>query len=247
VVLLRASTADVSSLSFDLLDQARRDHRLLTFSLAELFPTLAPHVVDELDRSDLDALFAAQHLHQPGCLGENATRDFVLRHVFEVDPAMIKSATDLLRMLLRRHYRGRVFPSSLDDRLIHLLQATGQWRDWPLDQIVRHRTGFFEFLQERWPIFLQRAIAGERGLKETAEPYDLRYGGPTDLPFDHDDVRVYVDNLFTEGMLTPTTLVAKAAVRGTWMAAGVDGAGAAGNLERLDKLVALLERDLPDR
>ncbi|MBK8211731.1 MAG: hypothetical protein IPK78_19040 [Rhodospirillales bacterium] len=91
---------------------------MLTFSLAALFPTLAPHVVAELDRSDLDALFAAQQLHQPGPLGENATRDFVLRHVFEVDPALIKSAADLLRMLLRRHYRGRVFPSSLDDRLI---------------------------------------------------------------------------------------------------------------------------------
>jgi hypothetical protein len=247
VVLLRATTADVSSLPFDLLDQARRDHRLLTFSLAELFPTLAPHVVDELDRSDLDALFAAQQLHQPGHLGENATRDFVLRHVFEVDPALIKSPADLLRMLLRRHYRGRVFPSSLDDRLIHLLQATGQWRDWPLDQIVRSRIGFFEFLQERWPIYLQRAIANECGLQESPEPYDLRYGGPTDLPFDHDDVRVYVDNLFTEGMLAPTTTVSKAAVRGTWMAAGVDGAGSADNLDRLEKLVRLLEDDLPDR
>lgn len=247
VVLLRASTADVSSLPFDLLDQARRDHRLLTFSLAKLFPTLAPHVVDELDRSDLDALFAAQHLHQPGCLGENATRDFVLRHVFEVDPALIKSTADLLRMLLRRHYRGRVFPSSLDDRLIHLLQATGQWRDWPLDQIVRSRVGFFEFLQERWPMYLQRAISRESGLRETAKPYDLRYGGPAELPFDHDDVRVYVDNLFTEGMLTRTTTVAKAAVRGTWMAAGVDGSEPADNLDRLEKLVRMLEDDIPDR
>ncbi|MFO1153057.1 MAG: BREX-3 system phosphatase PglZ [Rhodospirillales bacterium] len=247
LVLLCASTADVSSLPFDLLDQARRDRRLLTFSLAELFPTLAPHVVGELERGDLNALFAAQYLHQPGCLGENATRDFVLRHVFEVDPALIKSTADLLRMLLRRHYRGRVFPSSLDDRLTHLLQATGQWRDWPLDQLVRSRVSFFEFLQERWPIFLQRAIASERGLKETAEPYDLRYEGPTGLPFDHDDVRVYLDNLFTEGMLAPTRTVAKSAVCGTWMAAGVDGTGAGDHLNRLEKLIRLLEEELPDR
>lgn len=247
VVLLRASTADVSSLPFDLLNQARRDHRLLTFSLAELFPTLAPHVVDELDRGELDALFDAQQRHQPGQLGENATRDFVLRHVFEVDPALIKCDADLLRMLLRRHYRGRIFPRSLDDRLIHLLGATGQWNDWPLDQIVRHRTGFFEFLQERWPIYLKRTVAGERGLKETPEPYDLRCGGPTDLPFDHDDVRVYVDSLFTEGLLEPTRAVAKAAVRGTWMAVGVDGTESADNLDRLERLIRLLEKHLPDR
>ena len=105
----------------------------------------------------------------------------------------------------------------------------------PLDQIVRSRIGFFEFLQERWPIYLQRAIASERGMKETPEPYGLRYGGPVDLPFDHDDVRVYVDNLFTEGMLAPTGTVSKTAVRGTWMAVGVDGAETADNLDRLEE------------
>ena len=53
----------------------------------------------------------AQTRYQPGPLGENATRDFLLRHVFRIDPAQIQSDVDLLRALLRRHYRGQVLPS----------------------------------------------------------------------------------------------------------------------------------------
>jgi hypothetical protein len=31
----------------------------------------------------------------------------------------------------------------------------------------------------------------------------MAYVDPEDLPFDHDDVRVYIDNLFLEGHLKP--------------------------------------------
>jgi hypothetical protein len=41
VVVLRATRSDLSGLPFDLLEQAKRDRRLLSFSLAELFPSLA--------------------------------------------------------------------------------------------------------------------------------------------------------------------------------------------------------------
>src|SRR5271168_3243796 len=59
VVVLRAARSDISGLPFDLLQQAQGDRRLLSFSLGELFPSLAPHVLSELDRSDLDAVAAA--------------------------------------------------------------------------------------------------------------------------------------------------------------------------------------------
>jgi hypothetical protein len=63
VVVLRTTNAAVADLPFDLLDQARRDARIFTFSLAELFPRLAPRLIAELDRSHFDRLFAA-HAHQ---------------------------------------------------------------------------------------------------------------------------------------------------------------------------------------
>jgi len=246
VVVLRAPRSDVSGLPFDLLQQAERDRRLLSFSLAELFPSLAPHVLSELDRSDFDAVSSAQRLFKPEPLGENATRDFLLRNVFRLDPAQIQSDAELLRALLRRHYSGKVIPKSLDDRLIYLLRSTGRWQDWPLDQIVPSRAAFLDFLQERWPIFVRQSVAGQAGgSREEPEPYDLQYSGPTDLPFDHDDVRVYVDNLFTDGLLVPTSSVSRSLVEGTWIAAGVAGSEIADHISRFRKLLHLLEADNP--
>ena len=84
------------------------------------------------------------------------------------------------------------------------------------------RGAFFSFLQERWPLFLDR-LAGNAG----ASPRDgsgssgLAFEVPADLPFDHDDVRVYIDNLFLEGMLTPVSHEAGDALRGEWAAVGI--------------------------
>ena len=58
----------------------------------------------------------------------------------------------------------------------------------------------------------QRRASPASGLGEEAEPYDLQFSGPVDLPFDHDDVRVYIDNLFTDGLLVPTSGVSRALV-----------------------------------
>jgi hypothetical protein len=246
VVVLRATRSDISRLPFDLLQQAKRDRRLLSFSLAELFPSLAPHVLSELDRGDLDAVSAAQQLFKPEPLGENATRDFLLRNVFRLDPAQIQGDADLLRALLRRHYSAKVMPKSLDDRLIHLLRSTDRWREWPLDQIVPSRASFLEFLQERWPIFMHQRLASRAGgLSEEAEPCDLRLSGPKHLPFDHDDVRVYIDNLFTDGLLVPTSSVSRALAAGSWMAVGVAGSEGADQASRFRKLLQLLQSDSP--
>ncbi len=246
VVVLRAVRSDLSELPFDLLEQAKRNRRLLSFSLAELFPSLAPHVLSELDRGDLDAVSAAQQLFKPEPMGENATRDFLLRHVFRLDPAQIQDDAELLRALLRRHYSAKVIPKSLDDRLIHLLRSTERWREWPLDKIVSNRANFLEFLQERWPIFVRQSLASPgNGLAEESTLYDLQFGGPAHLPFDHDDVRVYVDNLFTDGLLTPAADISRTLVAGSWMAIGVAGSEGPDQASRFRKLLELLQSERP--
>ena len=247
VVVLRAARSDVDDLPYDLLSQARREHRLLSFSLVELFPKLQPHAVSELERSDLDALYEAQETHPPEQpLGLNSTRDFLLRHVFEIVPEVIKLPSDLLRMLLRRHYSGRVLPAGLDQHLIDQLRKTGRWGGWPLDRIVSSRVDFLQFLQERWVPFLERKLEG--GDIRVAEPeqlYGLKVPGPVDIPFDHDDVKVYIDNLFVEGMLAPTSKISREHVDGTWMTVGVAGSAVADRRERLARLLEVLEKDFP--
>jgi hypothetical protein len=143
-------------------------------------------------------------------------------------------------------YSGKVIPKSLDDRLIYLLRSTRRWQDWPLDQIVPSRALFLDFLHERWAIFVRQKLDGQAGgVREGPEPYDLQYSGPKDLPFDHDDVRVYMDNLFTDGLLVPTSSVSRSLVEGTWMAVGVAGSEAADHISRFRKLLHLLEANRP--
>jgi hypothetical protein len=142
-------------------------------------------------------------------LGDNATKDFILRYVFEVTPELVKKPSDLMRVLLRRHYRAQHVPVILDERLIQLLQRDVRFQEWPLERSVPDREAFFGFLQERWPHFVRRWLRqrsqshGEEISSELAADPSLGYVGPRDLPFDHDDVRVYIDNLFLEGYLKP--------------------------------------------
>ncbi|MGA7878121.1 MAG: BREX-3 system phosphatase PglZ, partial [Desulfoferrobacter sp.] len=157
VVVLRSQASDFGGLPFDLLQAGRK----LSFNLGDIFPNLSYPVVTALDRGDLDALYEAQRRHAPGQLGDNATKEFVLRHVFEIAPELIKQPSDLLRVLLRRHYRGQRIPTALDERFVQLLQQSNHFNEWPLERLVSDREAFFTFLQERWPIFLDRAAAKE--------------------------------------------------------------------------------------
>ena len=243
VVVLRSPSSDLDSLPYDLLQAGRR----LSFNLGDLFPNMSYPVVAALDRGDLDALFRAQLQHTPGNIGDNATKEFALRHVFEIAPELIKKPSDLLRVLLRRHYRGQRIPAILEQRFIQVLRHNGLFEGWPLDKITSDREAFFTFLQERWPAFLGRMAA--QGQPETVNEnkadYGLQYSGPLDLPFDHDDVRVYIDNLFLEGLLRSVFYDNAGDLTSTWVGIGIQTDPAKDRQRRLDRLIETIRGTIP--
>ncbi len=225
VVVLRSPASDLDTLPYDLLQAGRK----LSLSLGDLFPNLSYPVIAALNRTDLDALFDAQIKHTPGQLGDNATKDFVLRHVFEIAPELIKEPKDLLRILLRRHHHGQRIPAILDERFIQVLRQYGLFEDWPLETIIPDREAFFAFLQERWPVFLDSLAQQEDdAVHEDTSAYlsvcgsrqtdGFEFAGPALLPFDHDDIRIYIDNLFLEGLLKPIPHEQAEALARTWVA-----------------------------
>ena len=242
VVVLRSKASDLSALPYDILQAGRR----LSFNLGDIFPNLSYPVLIALDRGDLDALYEAQKRHAPGQLGDNATKEFVLRHVFEIAPELIKQPSDLLRVLLRRHYRGQRIPADLDGRFIQLLRQSNIFDDWPLETLVSDREAFFTFLQERWPIFLDcEAAKGTSSVREDEKPYGLSIDGPVELPFDHHDIRVYIDNLFVEGLLRPVPHKHADTLSRTWVGIGIRTAPIEGRSRRLGKLIDNLRASLP--
>lgn len=243
VVILRSPTDDLSFLPYDLLRVGRK----LSFNLGDLFPNLSYPVIEGLDRSNLDTLYQAQMRYKPEKLGDNTTKDFVLRHVFEIAPELIKQPHDLLRVLLRLRYKGQHIPPILNERFIYILRQNKCFDAWPLEKIVSDREAFFEFLQERWSIFLEGMTSGkaeivsEKGLTD-----DLKYSGPPNIPFDHHDIRIYIDNLFLEGMLHPVQYPKSDMLSKTWVVSGIKVDPELDTLRRLQKLMKSIEGSIPD-
>lgn len=243
VVVLRLPSGQLESLPYDLLQAGRQ----LSFSLSDLFPSLSYPVVSALDRADLDKLYAAQEEYRPEPLGENATKDFVLRHVFDIVPEHIRKPEDLLRVLLRLHYRQQRIPEILVEYLNRLLLQNPCFKDWPLEIIVSDSEAFFSFLQERWPVFLDWLIQPQEfaAIREVQERYGLKFSGPALLPFNHEDVRVYVDNLFLDGKLQPVShSQADQVIQiNPWVICGILRSEKESRQQRIKKLLDTLEKE----
>ncbi|MBT6230030.1 MAG: BREX-3 system phosphatase PglZ, partial [Candidatus Scalindua sp.] len=244
VIVLRLQDTEVDSLPFDLLNTGRR----LSFDLGSLFPNLSYPVLEKIDRSLLDTLFDAQQNYSPGRIGDNATKDFILSHVFGIAAELIKSDVELLRTLLRIHYNSLNIPGELTDRLVQVLSRHKAFVGWPLADVIPDGNAFFEFLQERWPIFLSDQHTNDK-IKEVSEGYGLKHRGPDSIPFDHQDIRVYIDNLFVEGKLSPVSADTiefdiNTLQNDAWIKCGITTTGSNADV-RITRLLDLIEGGEP--
>lgn len=233
VVVVHGEQDALRELPFDVLARARKS----SFSLATIFPHLSYPVLRGLEPQYIDLLYEAQNRFKPGILGDNATKDFILRHVFEIAAELIKSDADVLRTLIRRHHGVQSISQALVDRLVQVLTQDGRFVDWPLKALLSERSLFYSFLQERWPIFLDR-VGGEKASSDSP----LLIPGPRDIPFDDPDIRVYINNLFVEGLLQP---VDWRGVPQTWASAGVLYNPQYSWDRHLGALLEIVEREMP--
>lgn len=241
VVILRLQNTELDSLPYDLLGAGRK----LSFNMGDLFPNMSYPVIEQLDRSLLDSLFEAQCKSLPDRMGDNATKDYILRHVFGIAAELIVNDVELLRTLLRLHYGNLQLPLMLSERLIHVLKDHQGFKDWPLSEIIPDAEAFFYFLQERWPLFLSRQ-GKENLVQEETSGYGLKYPGLECLPFDHQDIKVYIDNLFLEGKLTPIEVQDFEVDANSWIRSGIATSGGDDEL-RISRLFDLIKKGLPSQ
>jgi hypothetical protein len=223
VVILR-SEHGLTSLPYDLL----RAGRQLKFGLHPLFPKLNYPILNALDYTHLDALYEAYSRYDGSTLGESATKDFILTHCFGIVPSLVKTPVDLLKILLSRHYGNISVPETLDAYLLQVLRKEKAFAAWPLESIVPSREGFLEFLQQQWPNYVQ-----QHGKHQDCP-----------VPFGHDDVRVYIDNFFLEGLLKP---IAHDDIQKlpNWVLNGIVHDPQADALKRMRRLIGHFREKLP--
>ncbi len=184
VVVLRSAEQQLRTLPFDLLQAGRQ----LTFTLHQLFPKLNYPVIAGLDRLYLDAVDEAYQKHDGEQLTERGTKEFVLKYCFNIVLDIMWMPIELLKVLLSLHSRKVCLPDFLNAYLLENLKKDATFATWPLADIVPSREKFLRFLQDEWKIFLA-------SLNDNSQP--------SRVPFNHEDVRAYIDTFFLDGALTP--------------------------------------------
>lgn len=219
VVVLRSSEQQLGNLPFDLL-KAGVHH---SFALHQLFPKLNYSVIEKVDRSLLDAIAQAYPSIDGNSLSERETKDFVLMHCFRIVAALISTPVDLMKILLSIHSRSVQLPDLLVDHLQQSLKNNPKFSDWPMPAILKSRDDFLRFVQEEWKGFLAgfvpREVGGE-GSHGGTHSMVSESRSHSRIPFDHEDIRAYVDTLFLEGSLTPIVALGLDAVP-SWAHVGI--------------------------
>lgn len=186
VVVLHSDEATLDNLPYDLLTVGRK----LSYKLSDIFPKLSNPIIQAVEKSDIDTLFTYYKGYSGEMLSDNETIEFFLKNVYHFNLNIHILPKDLIKWLFFRHFRTNKDekpikpPEIIDKYIIKKLLQISIFSDWPLSTIVPSKADFFDFLQRQWEIFLNGKSS-------------------TIVPFEDDDIRVYLDNFFLEGYLQP--------------------------------------------
>lgn len=170
--------------------------RALDFHISTIIPEVEAEVLRQLPSALYDTIRAAIDIYRPGKMNGNNSLGFVLRHVFKIAPEIIQSDVDLVRLLIRKHYLNMEMADTVEHYLITTLRHNKAFGSWPLEQLITDKSSFFGFLQQQWQFFLKAEVASS---KERGHASELV------VPFNDQDVRVFINDLFAEGYLKLVT------------------------------------------
>lgn len=211
-LILQCSATDLNLLPWDYLQRARR----VNLSLADLMPKLNVSVIRQIDGAHLEKLFSAHNSFAPQVLGESMTKEFLLTHLFEINPHLMRKPEIFWREAFGLLYRGSVLPSLLAQHVAKILSdsAVGHL---PIQDLLSSKSTMVRTVQASWSRFLE-----QQGVEIDHSDRD---SGPEtvtgfDIPFDHADIRVIVDTLFLEGALQPVSVRTAPATLPDWIKLG---------------------------
>lgn len=212
-LILQLRGTDLNELPWDYV----REGRKVSLGLADLFPKLSYGVIRHIDSEQYEALFEAHNRHATQPLGEGATKDFILTHIFRISPYLLNRAEDFWRELLRLHYRGSGLPSLLADHVGGIVADNPDLKDLPVAELLSSKSFTLRVLQDSWDQFL-----GQHGVRsQRSADTDRDDAHAFSIPFDHPDVRVVVDNMFFEGTLQPVDIEGSPSNLPAWAKVGL--------------------------
>lgn len=235
-LILHLSSNQSDILPWDYIRQAR----IVRLGLADLFDKLSSAVLRQIDPNYYDKLFDAQKSYASQTLGDAATSDFILTHVFKIVPVLIDDEVTFWREVLRLHLRGWSLPPVLADRMAAILQSRQALSHLPIKELVGDRAFALNAAQSAWLTYLQsfNVASVASGNQETGSDSSLA------IPFDHPDIRMVVDSLFLEGSLEPVAGQAVSGHAPAWVQVGIKK-DAHGQAQFIAESATALAEDLP--
>jgi hypothetical protein len=209
-LVLRYRSTDPNELPWDYLSQAR----IVRLGLAELFPNLTYAVVKAIEPRHLAQLHDAHRKHAPQPLGETATKDFILTHIFKISAVLITRHEDLWREVLRCHYNDLQPPLLLTQRVVEILSSQPQFAGIDIEALLVSKATAVDALQRAW-----RVHVSHLGV-EIIDVAQQAAEAPA-VPFSHPDVRTFVDTLFLDGELQPIRVALAPASLPSWVQLGI--------------------------
>jgi len=212
-LVLQLKGTDLNSLPWDYIRSARQ----VSLGLADLFPKLNYGVVRRIEAEHHEALFQSYQKHTTQLLGEGATKDFILTHIFRLSPYLLNRPEDFWREVLRLHYRGTGLPEHLAKHVAAVLRESPLGA-LPIAELLTSKAFMVRVIQDAWSRFVVRY-----GVETDGRDGDWTADNNSALfvPFDHPDVRVIIDTMFLEGVLQPIAVHVRPADLPDWIRVGL--------------------------
>ncbi|HEY8129443.1 MAG TPA: BREX-3 system phosphatase PglZ [Hyphomicrobium sp.] len=234
-LVLQLRGSDLNALPWDYVRMGRK----ASLSLADLIPKLSYGVIRQIDADRLEALFLAHNKHAVQPLGEGATKDFILTHIFRISPYLLSRREDFWREALRLHYRGDGLPDVLAKHVEAVLKDTALG-ELPIAELLSSKSSMVRAVQGAWG-----RVLSSYGIQREGEENErsLEALEAISVPFEHPDVMGIVGAMFVEGTLRPVGIHGSVVGLPEWAKVGlVQDPGAFGRLvaEGLAKTAANL-------
>lgn len=179
-----------NSLPWDILRQGEH----ISLSLADLFSKLSYSVLRQLGNSFHEQLYEAQEKHASQVMGENATKEFILTHIYRINPHLISNPVELWRELTRLLNRDELLPKLLAEHVARVLCGVDEFTTLPLCDLFTSKPTLLHFVQREWESYIRRQCQLDADVPE------LQGAG---IPFEHPDIRSSIESMLLNGVLRP--------------------------------------------
>ncbi len=234
------SSLTIDDLPFDIISKGR----VLSYSIADIFPTLSYPVLTNLPIQMFDKLYEKKELLPKDPVGDDATLDLFSRLVYRIQAESINTDVDLLSQLLQIHYYQVPIDRLSARRLAFLLKDRAEFSKWPIELLLLDSAAFYSFIEERWQIYIAR-IQNNITSDASTIGLSLKVPGPISLPFSAKPIRMIIDNLFLEETLKPVSVEAPELFINSWERCGIVWDEKIQTELRIAKLQSLVEKTMP--